>query len=156
MDNNSNNDTSGRFYLVIILMLIFFSFLFIPTPTENVKTSEEDEVKVESESIESVRNSAKEGVYYILNTEILTSRDEMYITVCSVKDENVNYLDRYVFNICHEPELSKWHSLMCGDIIKYKGNLDFDLVSNKYLDNNSYIEDSDMVEPDKKDEVEEK
>lgn len=155
MDNN-NNDTGSRVYLVLFLMLIFFTFLFIPKPTEDVKTSEEDEVKVESESIESVRNIAKEGTYYILNIETLASKDEMYVTVCSVKDENVNYLDRYVFNIYHEPELSKWHSLMCGDIIKYKGNLDFDLVSNKYLDNNSYIEDSDIISSDKKDEVEEK
>lgn len=93
MDNN-NNDTGSRVYLVLFLMLIFLSFIFMPTPTEDVKTSEENETKMESESIESVRNNAKEGVYYILNTEILTSRDEMYITVCSVKDENVNYLDR--------------------------------------------------------------
>lgn len=150
MDNNNNN-TGSRVYLVLFLMLIFLSFIFMPTPTEDVKTSEENETKMESESIESVRNSAKEGVYYILNTEILTSRDEMYITVCSVKDETVNYLDRYVFNVYHEPELSKWHSLMCGDVIKYKGKLDFDLVANKYLGN----EDSDMAEPDKKDEVEE-
>lgn len=155
MDNN-NNDTGSRVYLVLFLMLIFLSFIFIPTPTEDVKTSGEDEVKVESESIESVRNIAKEGTYYILNIETLTSKDEMYVTVCSVKDENVNYLDRYVFNVYHEPELSKWHSLMCGDIIKYKGNLDFDLVSNKYLDNNSYIEDSDIISSDKKDEVKEK
>lgn len=155
MDNN-NNDTGSRVYLVLFLMLIFLSFIFIPTPTEDVKTSEENETKVESESIESVRNIAKEGTYYILSIETLASKDEMYVTVCSVKDENVNYLDRYVFNICHEPELSKWHSLMCGDIIKYNGNLDFDLVSNKYLDNNSYIEDSDIISSDKKDEVKEK
>lgn len=155
MDNNDNG-TGSRVYLVLFLMLIFFSFIFIPTPTEDVKTSEENETKMESESIESVRNIAKEGTYYILNIETLASKDEMYVTVCSVKDENVNYLDRYVFNIYHEPELSKWHSLMCGDIIKYKGNLDFDLVSNKYLDNNSYIEDSDIISSDKKDEVKEK
>lgn len=155
MDNN-NNDTGSRVYLVLFLMLIFLSFIFIPTPTEDVKTSEGNETKMESESIESVRNIAKEGTYYILNIETLASKDEMYVTVCSVKDENVNYLDRYVFNIYHEPELSKWHSLMCGDIIKYKGNLDFDLVSNKYLDNNSYIEDSDIISSDKKDEVKEK
>ena len=155
MDNNNNN-TGSRVYLVLFLMLIFLSFIFIPTPTEDVKTSEENETKMESESIESVRNIAKEGTYYILNIETLASKDEMYVTVCSVKDENVNYLDRYVFNIYHEPELSKWHSLMCDDIIKYKGNLDFDLVSNKYLDNNSYIEDSDIISSDKKDEVKEK
>lgn len=155
MDNN-NNDTGSRVYLVLFLMLIFLSFIFMHTPTEDVKTSEENETKMESESIESVRNIAKEGTYYILNIETLASKDEMYVTVCSVKDENVNYLDRYVFNIFHEPELSKWHSLMCGDIIKYKGNLDFDLVSNKYLDNNSYIDDSDIISSDKKDEVKEK
>ena len=111
---------------------------------------------MESESIESVRNIAKEGTYYILNKETLASKDEIYVTVCSVNDEKVNYLDRYVFNVYHEPELSKWHSLMCGDIIRYKGNLDFELVSNKYLDNNNYIEDSDMIDSDGKDEVKEK
>lgn len=83
---------------------------------------------VATKDSESIRNVASEGEYYVLEIQTLNSRDELYVILCSIVNGKPDFKARSIINIDKEPELSRWHTLLVGDTIKYYGNLKFDLV----------------------------
>ncbi len=124
-----------------VLFLIILIFLsqdagIMPDRIEKVdETSEEMYVSetitpsaVEEKETENIRNKVSEGEYYVLEIQTLESKDEIYVTLCSIVNGKPDFKARSIVNVDKEPELSKWHTLLVGDTIKYYGDFKFDIV----------------------------
>lgn len=126
---------------VAVLFLVALIFLsmdagIMPDRIEKVdETSEETNViqtvtpsAVKEKEKESIRNKVSEGEYYVLEIQTLESKDEIYVTLCSIVNGKPDFKARSIVNVDKEPELSKWHTLLVGDTIKYYGDFKFDIV----------------------------
>ena len=81
------------------------------------------------DGIKKYNNATQGGTYYVLDKQFARDDKELYISLCSVKGESINYNDRYVMVVSSEPEISNWFSLRVGDTIKYKGEYKFNIIS---------------------------